>query len=47
MWCSYQPDETPLELTTEHLNQIHATLKTHNLRPGRYVLPQMIITPDG
>jgi hydroxyacylglutathione hydrolase len=46
-WCSYQPNETPLELTTEHLTQIHTTLKTHNLRPGRYVLPQMIITPVG
>ena len=46
-WCSYQPDETPLELTTEHLNQIRTTLKTHNLHPGRYVLPQMIIMPEG
>ena len=44
---SYQPDETPLELTTDHLGQIHATLKTHDLQPGRYVLPQMIITPVG
>jgi hydroxyacylglutathione hydrolase len=44
-WCSYQPDETPLELTTEHLNQIHTTLKTGDFQPGRYVLPQMIITP--
>jgi glyoxylase-like metal-dependent hydrolase (beta-lactamase superfamily II) len=44
-WCTYQPDETPLELTTEHLDQIQATLKTHRLQPGRYVLPQMIITP--
>lgn len=45
--CTYQPDETPLELTTEHLTQIHTTLKTHSLQPGRYVLPQMIITPVG
>jgi hydroxyacylglutathione hydrolase len=44
---NYQPDETPLELTTGHLAQIQATLKTHDLQPGRYVLPQMIITPVG
>jgi hydroxyacylglutathione hydrolase len=44
---TYQPYEIPLELTTEHLNQIYSTLKTHNLQPGRYVLPQMIITPVG
>jgi len=42
---SYQPDETPLELTTEHLAQIQRTLRTNDLQPGRYVLPQMIITP--
>jgi len=45
--CSYQPDEPPLELTTGHLSQIHETLKAHYLQPGRYVLPQMIITPVG
>jgi hypothetical protein len=44
---SYQPDEPPLQLTTEHLEQVQATLKAHNLQPGRYVLPQMIITPAG
>jgi hydroxyacylglutathione hydrolase len=44
-WCTYQPDETPLELTTEHLDQIRATLRANDLQPGRYVLPQMIITP--
>src|SRR5690349_18290370 len=44
---SYQPDEPPLQLTTEHLKQVQATLKAHNLQPGRYVLPQMIITPVG
>ena len=44
---SYQPDEPPLELTTAHLRQIQATLKAHDLQPGRYVLPQMIITPVG
>jgi hydroxyacylglutathione hydrolase len=43
--CTYQPDETPLELTAEHLDQIHTTLKTSDFQPGRYVLPQMIITP--
>jgi hypothetical protein len=42
---SYQPAETPLELTIGHLRQIQETLKAHDLRPGRYVLPQMIITP--
>ena len=45
-WCSYQPDEPPLELTTDHLKQIQATLRAHDLQPGRYVLAQMIITPD-
>lgn len=46
-WCSYQPDETPPELTTEHLSQLRDTLRTHDFQPGRYVLPQMIITPAG
>jgi len=44
---SYQPDETPLELTTAHLEQIQDTLKAHDFQPGRYVPPQMIITPVG
>jgi glyoxylase-like metal-dependent hydrolase (beta-lactamase superfamily II) len=44
---SYQPDETPLELTTDHLGQIQATLKAYDLQPGRYVLPQLIVTPVG
>jgi glyoxylase-like metal-dependent hydrolase (beta-lactamase superfamily II) len=44
---SHQPDEPPLELTTDHLAQIQATLRAHDFRPGRYVLPQMIITPVG
>lgn len=42
---SYQPDEPPLELTTDDLEQIQATLKGHDLQPGRYVLPSLIITP--
>jgi glyoxylase-like metal-dependent hydrolase (beta-lactamase superfamily II) len=42
---TYQPEETPLELTTDHLKQIQATLRAHDLQPGRYVLPEMIITP--
>jgi len=37
----------PLELTTGHLAQIQDTLKAHDLKPDRYVLPQMIITPVG
>ncbi len=44
---SHQPDETPLQLTTDHLKQIQSTLKAHNHQPDRYVLPQMIITPVG
>lgn len=44
---SYQPDETPLELTVDHLQQLQSTLRAHNLRPGRYVLPQVIVTPVG
>jgi glyoxylase-like metal-dependent hydrolase (beta-lactamase superfamily II) len=44
---SYQPDETPLELTIEHLQQIQNTLRNHNFKRGRYVLPKLIITPVG
>ena len=44
---SYQPDEPPLQLTTDHLEQTQSTLKANNLQPDRYVLPQMIITPVG
>ena len=44
---NYQPDETPLELTPGYLEQIRATLREHDGQPGRYVLPQMIITPVG
>jgi hypothetical protein len=42
---TYQPEEPPLQLTTDHLTQLQATLRANNLRPGRYVLPQMIVTP--
>jgi hydroxyacylglutathione hydrolase len=42
---TYQPDETPLELTADHLTQIKSTLRAHDSQPGRYVLPEMIITP--
>jgi glyoxylase-like metal-dependent hydrolase (beta-lactamase superfamily II) len=42
---TYQPDETPLELTPEHLTQIQSTLRANGGRPGRYVLPEMIVTP--
>ena len=43
---TYQPDEPPLQLTPDHLAQIQSTLKAHDGEPGRYVLPEMIITPD-
>jgi hydroxyacylglutathione hydrolase len=42
---TYQPDETPLELTADHIFQLQRILEEHDLKPGRYVLPQMIITP--
>jgi hydroxyacylglutathione hydrolase len=42
---AYQPDEAPLQLTTDHLRQIQATLSEHDLRRDRYVLPQLIIEP--
>ncbi len=42
---SYHPNELPLELTTEHLHLIRATLDDHGRRPGRYVLPELIIYP--
>jgi glyoxylase-like metal-dependent hydrolase (beta-lactamase superfamily II) len=44
---TYQPHEAPLELTTDHLGQIQATLRAHDFQPGRYVLPRVIITPVG
>jgi hydroxyacylglutathione hydrolase len=44
---TYQPDETPLELTPEHLTQIQSTLRANGGQPGRYVLPEMIVTPVG
>ena len=44
---NYQPDEPPLELTTGHLEQIQSTLQAHDRQPGRYVLPEMIVTPVG
>jgi hydroxyacylglutathione hydrolase len=44
---SYQPDEPPLQLTVDHLAQIQDTLESHDLKPDRYVLPQVIITPVG
>ena len=31
---SYQPDEPPLELTTDHLEQIQDTLKAHDFQTG-------------
>ena len=42
---TYQPDEPPLELTPGDLLQIQATLKEHDFRRDRYVLPQLIVTP--
>jgi hydroxyacylglutathione hydrolase len=42
---SYQPDEPPLQLTVEDLAQIQSTLREHDRQPGRYVMPQLIITP--
>ena len=43
---TYQPDETPLQLTTDHLVQLQSKLKAHSRQPGRYALPEMIITPE-
>jgi glyoxylase-like metal-dependent hydrolase (beta-lactamase superfamily II) len=45
-YTTYQPAEPPLELTPDALQQIQATLSAHGQRPGRYVLPQLVITPD-
>jgi glyoxylase-like metal-dependent hydrolase (beta-lactamase superfamily II) len=42
---TYQPHEPPLQLSTSHLREIQATLRAHDLQPGRYTLPRMIITP--
>ncbi|HTT55100.1 MAG TPA: hypothetical protein VMH35_27240 [Streptosporangiaceae bacterium] len=40
-------DETPLELTTQHLEEVQRTLAGHDRQRDRCVLPQMIITPAG
>jgi hydroxyacylglutathione hydrolase len=45
MGFSFHPDEHPLELSPEHLHRIRATLDENGRRPGRYVLPELIITP--
>lgn len=42
---TYQPDEPPLQLTPGHLRQLQDTMREHDLKPGRYVLPEMIIYP--
>jgi glyoxylase-like metal-dependent hydrolase (beta-lactamase superfamily II) len=44
---NYQPDEPPLQLTTDHLAQIQSTMAAHGNERDRYVLPQLIITPVG
>jgi hydroxyacylglutathione hydrolase len=43
---TYQPDEPPLELTVDHLHQIRQALDANGNRPGRYVLPDLIICDD-
>jgi hydroxyacylglutathione hydrolase len=49
-----EPQFFPLRTTVDaiidgwlarHKAQLQATLKAHDFQPGRYVLPQMIITP--
>lgn len=45
MGFSHHPGELALELTTEHLQRIRATLDEHGRQPGRYVLPELIIYP--
>jgi hydroxyacylglutathione hydrolase len=42
---TYQPDEPPLQLTPGHLRQLQQTMREHDLKPGRYVLAEMIIYP--
>jgi hydroxyacylglutathione hydrolase len=44
---TYQPDEPPLQLTAAHVRQLQDTMRDHDLKPGRYVLPEMIIYPVG
>jgi hydroxyacylglutathione hydrolase len=44
---TYQPDEPPLQLTPGHVRQLQDTLRSHDLKPGRYVLPEMIVYPVG
>jgi glyoxylase-like metal-dependent hydrolase (beta-lactamase superfamily II) len=42
---TYQPEETPLQLTPGHLEELRKTLEEHEFPSARYVLPEMIITP--
>lgn len=39
-------DAAWMQLTTGHLLEIQETIAAHDHQPGRYVLPQMIITPE-
>jgi hypothetical protein len=36
-----------MEYNTDLDIQVHASLRSHDDQPGRYVLPQLIVTPVG
>ncbi|WP_369251609.1 MBL fold metallo-hydrolase [Streptomyces sp. R41] len=48
---TYQPDEPPLQMTTDQLRDIRAAIETVGDRPGRHVFDDFVIchrdTPDG
>jgi hydroxyacylglutathione hydrolase len=43
---TYQPDEPPLQLTVEHLEQLRQALAGIGTRPARLALPEFIIWPE-
>ncbi|MCB5163785.1 MBL fold metallo-hydrolase [Streptomyces bambusae] len=43
---THQPDEPPLELTTDHLRELRTALSALGDRPTRHACPRFIIWPD-
>jgi glyoxylase-like metal-dependent hydrolase (beta-lactamase superfamily II) len=43
--ATWQPEESPLELTVDHLRELQKTLSGHQGRRDRYTLPQLIVVP--
>ncbi|CAG6397798.1 MBL fold metallo-hydrolase [Streptomyces cocklensis] len=43
---TYQPDEPPLQMTTDHLREIAAALREAGDRPGRHACPLFVLCFD-